>query len=225
MPVRLHLNRRACVAAAAAALLAAPAAAFEVHPDSYAMLNGETGSFTYRDDAYTPDPGGARFVSLASLSGGLGDLTDGVVATQRWDATPGLYVGWHSIDPVITFDFDLPVTLETVRVHVDDADGHGGVLPPSAWAFGLTGALGPSTPLADPAGPAPFSFDIDAGGLTGTSFQLALTRVGSNFIMLSEVEFFAAEASQAVPVPAAGGLLAAGLGLLGLARRRRAARG
>ena len=64
----------------------------------------------------------------------MGDLTDGVVAGDNWFNTKnnegsGPYVGWREIDPTITFA--TPVTLETVRVHVDDANGNGGVSTPA----------------------------------------------------------------------------------------------
>jgi hypothetical protein len=50
-------------------------------PASYDMLNGESGSYTYYDDTYDGD--GDTGTPLAPLSNGLGDLTDGVIATEH----------------------------------------------------------------------------------------------------------------------------------------------
>ena len=50
--------------------------------DSYSMLNGSRGSFTYFDDNYT-GTGNTQGIN-APLSGGVGKLTDGVIANQIW---------------------------------------------------------------------------------------------------------------------------------------------
>ena len=89
-----------CAGLAALAAASTFAAAGNVVPTSYDMLNGQTGSFTYWDDSYNGT--GSPTTSGDLLTGGLGDLTDGVIATENWFSTPGPYVGWDSITPTIT---------------------------------------------------------------------------------------------------------------------------
>ena len=52
---------------------------------SYSMPNGNTGSYTYWDDTYSGS--GDVTVSNSALSGGTGDLTDGVIAGDNWFVT------------------------------------------------------------------------------------------------------------------------------------------
>ena len=93
----------------------------------YDMLNGygqaHTGTYNYWDKAYTGS--GNTSLEFAPLSGGLGDLTDGVIATQRWDLVENLegtgpYVGWFAMDPVITFHFAGVHSFSQVTVWHDD---------------------------------------------------------------------------------------------------------
>ena len=87
----------------------------------------------------------------APLSGGLGDLTDGVIATDNWVVTEppagnGPYVGW-TIDPVITFNFAPGTTVNAMTIYVDDANGNGGVSTPGGVRINGGAPIG----LADPA--------------------------------------------------------------------------
>jgi hypothetical protein len=71
-------------------LLLAPTAVVSapVTPPSYDMPNGQIGRFTYFDESYNGNGNTAQ--ADAPLSGGLGDLTDGIVTNARWfDAEPG----------------------------------------------------------------------------------------------------------------------------------------
>jgi len=158
-----------------------------VMPVSYDMLNGEDGSYTYFDDAYDGD--GDNTVELAPLSHGLGDLTDGVIATEHWNVTSGPYVGWVSVDPTITFHFDGTVNIETVTLYLDDAGGGGGVEPPEDVII----VMGDDTlefACSDPPGDEPFAFVLDDLGLTGDILELTLADYStSGYFMLSEVEF------------------------------------
>ena len=91
------------IAALLASLAAGEAAALQ--PDSYSMPNGYSGSYNYWDEIYSGS--GCRTCDGAFLSGGTGELTDGVIATDNWfvveaPAGNGPYVGWP-IDPTITF--------------------------------------------------------------------------------------------------------------------------
>lgn len=102
---------------------------------SYDMPNGNGtatgGFFNYWDRDYTGN-GSVAPISAPhtndgeALSGGLGDLTDGVIATQDWffvesAAGDGPYVGWQDIDPRITFHFASSVTIDTVTLHLADS--------------------------------------------------------------------------------------------------------
>jgi hypothetical protein len=89
--------------------VAAPARAAQIFASSYAMPNGygtaTGGNFNYWDLNYTGS--GSTNVDGAPLSGGLGDLTDGIIASGRWNtvengAGTGPYVGWQTVHPTIS---------------------------------------------------------------------------------------------------------------------------
>ena len=194
---------------------AASSANAALTPDSYNMLNGNTGSYNYWDETYN----GAGCVTCdnAALSGGRGDLTDGIIATDNWFVTEapagnGPYVGW-TLDPTITFHWNAPVNVSSVTFHFDDSNGSGGVSAPASVDVNGINFL-----ISDPAGSAPFSFV--ANGLTFTGNDLAVTIHRSNsWVFLSEVEFNVSP----VPEPETYAMLLAGLGLIGFAVRRRKA--
>lgn len=184
-------------------------------PDSYNMLNGNTGSYNYWDETYS----GAGCVTCdnAALSGGRGDLTDGIIAADNWFVTEapagnGPYVGW-TLDPTITFHWNAPVNVSSVTFHFDDSNGSGGVSAPAS-----VDVNGINFPISDPAGSAPFAFV--ANGLSFTGNDLSVTIHRSNaWVFLSEVEFNVTP----VPEPETYAMLLAGLGLVGFAVRRRKA--
>ena len=155
-----------------------------IGPTAYDMLNGETGTYTYFDDTY--DGTGSVTTPLAPLSGGLGDLTDGVIATQHWNQSAGPYVGWHTVNPTITFHFAHPVLIDTVVLHVDDSTGGGGVAPPTSVTI-VFGGESHTHPITEPPGSDPFAITLPVG-LIGDTLQVTLAR--TNYVMLSEVEFF-----------------------------------
>lgn len=198
------------------ALGAAAAQAAPVSPVSYDMLNGGSGSFSYRDDTYNGS--GNVNLNYTSLTGGTGDLTDGVIASGNWNVTgqTALYVGWFNFNPTITFNFAQSYDFTSATFHFDDSEGAGGVSQPGSVTINGTNVAVPTNP-----GRAPFSFTFD---LTGTSTDTLTAQIFRNnqWMMLSEVTF---EANvPAVPVPAAGGLLL--MGVAGFAAlRRRPARG
>lgn len=69
----------------------------------YSMLNGQSGFRTYHDDTYNGS--GSPAVDGSSLSGGTGDLTNGVLGTDNIFDNDFLdWVGWYNIQPQITFD-------------------------------------------------------------------------------------------------------------------------
>lgn len=200
-----------CAGLAALAAASTFAAAGNVVPTSYDMLNGQTGSFTYWDDSYNGT--GSPTTSGDLLTGGLGDLTDGVIATENWFSTPGPYVGWDSITPTITFKFGGEVQIDSIILHLDDSNGSGGVAPPASilveWANGSLLAE-----VTDPDSGEPFAFAINALGFTGSELRVTLNDGAAQWVFLSEVEF------NGVPGPGALSLGALG-GLMCMPRRRR----
>ena len=208
-----HATPTRICAALASCLVAATAYAGGT-PDSYAMQNGTSGTYHYWDDTYN----GAGCVSCndAPLSGGRGDLTDGIIASANWELAEapgnGPYVGWE-VDPVITFHWNTPVNVGSVTFHLDDSNGYGNVSAPAAVIVN-----GVTYNVADPAGSAPFSFTASGVTFSGTDLQVQILR-NNNWVFVSEVQFNAAP----VPEPASGAMLLAGLGLMGaLALRRKA---
>lgn len=211
-------------AVSVAALLAASslALAVPVTPLSYSMQNGGTGSYNYWDDSYSGS--GSTTTNYAALSGGLGDLTDGVIATQNWNvaeapAGAGPYVGWLA-SPSINFHFASAQTIKSLTVHYDDANGYGGVWTPNSISLWDDAVSLGSMFLADPVSAAPGSFTWNFGGsgLSVTTLQMDIGRRNGGWVFLSEVSF---DDGQAVPEPAGMALVGAGLASLAFLRRRK----
>lgn len=198
---------------AMAALAAASsfALAGNVVPTSYDMVNGETGTYTYWDDSYNGS--GSTTTSGDYLSGGLGDLTDGLIATENWFVTPAPYVGWYNNTPTITFKFGGDVQIDQIILHVDDSNGSGGVSAPSdilvEWAGGSF-----HVPVTNPDSGAPFAVTISSAGIVGSEVSLTIYDGDAPWVFVSEVEF------NAVPGPGAVSLAALG-GIMCMPRRRR----
>ena len=204
--------------AALAVGLAFGAASAATTPDSYNRLNGNTGLYTYWDETYS----GAGCVTCSNsvLTGGMGDLTDGVIATTNWfvaeaPAGNGPYVGW-TLDPTITFHWNSATAISSVTFYFDDANGSGGVSAPAGVVVDGTGFA-----IADPSGSAPFSFTASGLSFNGTDLVVTLNRSNA-WVFLSEVEF---NNTAAIPEPGTYALMLAGLGaMMAVARRRRQAR-
>ena len=159
-----------------------------IMPIYYDLLNGETGTYNYFDDDYDGD--GNNSQPLAPLTNGLGDLTNGEIATAHWNVTNGPYVGWVSIDPTITFHFNGTVNIDVVTLYLDDSGGGGGVYVPDD----VTIVMGGQTlvfPCSDPPGSEPFAFTLEDLDLSGDVLELTIAdHSTSGYMMLSEVEFF-----------------------------------
>jgi hypothetical protein len=210
------------LAALAACTTAAQSAPLAV--SSYDTPNGDGvahfGSYNYWDGTY--DGSGNTEVDGLSgsfLHGGTGALTDGVIATQPWDAVSngdgtGEYVGWRA-SPTIRFYFANTVSIDSITLYVDNSNV-GGVLAPGAIVVDGTRFDNSSYPVDFPGAEA-----ITLGGLdiVGNSITVKLVNTTS-WVFLSEIRFDGLVTS----VPEAGNLamMLAGLGLLGWASRRRA---
>jgi len=185
-------------------------------PTSYDMLNGNGqasgGSYNYWDLNYTGS--GSTTTDNAALSGGLGDLTDGITTSSNWfsvenGAGTGPYVGWYNQNPTITFNFGTTVNLDAIAIHVDDSDGAGGVDLPDAVL--INNAFYEVDQLA--AGSEPKWLTFSGLGITGSSVDVQFIRYNA-WVFADEFEF----RGEAVPEPAS--LLVLGLGAL-VARRRK----
>ena len=208
------MSKTAIFAVAALCLSGAAVNAASVSPASSSMQNGQTGSYTYWDDTYNA-PGAPTTTSLAPLSGGVGDLTDGVIATQNWFTTPALYVGWSNISPRIEFFFNSVWDFNSVTFHFDDSNGSGGVRTPQKLEVNDSFL----SYVTDPVGSAPISHTINLASVAPTNnLVFDIFAQNSSWIMLSEVTFDAAP----VPIPASGLLLIGALGGFAAWRRKRA---
>jgi len=193
-------------------LLTSNCMAVKVLPSSYDIANGFSGTYPYWDDLYTG--AGCKTCDGALLTGGLGDLTDGVIASGNWfvdeaPAGPGPYVGWGS-NPTITFHFGSVVAIDSITLSVDDSGGSGGVNSPSSITIGAT-----TYPVTDPAGTAPFSFTVSGLGFVGSTLGLVVNRSGPA-VFVSEVSF-----QSPVPELGSAATLLAGLSVVAFVVSRR----
>ena len=199
---------------AAISVIAQAGPANAVTPLSYSMVNGNTGSYEYWDETY--NGAGCNTCSNAALSGGLGELNDGIVATQNWYVTEaptgnGGYVGW-TIDPTITFNFAPGTAIGSISIAFDDSDGAGGVSAPSSFIVN-----GVNYAVTEPAGSAPSFFTLSNLGFVGSTFTVTAIRK-NQWLMLSEVSF---AAPGAVPEPATWAMMMLGFGTAGYSLRSR----
>jgi hypothetical protein len=160
-----------------------------IMPIAYDLQNGEGGTYTYYDDIYDGD--GDPTQALAWLTGGLGELTDGVIAAGHWNETPGPYIGWKTIDPTITFHFDGEVDINVVTLYLDDSGGGGGVYAPEDVIISMGGTT-LTFPCTDPPGDEPFAFTCEDLGLHGDTLEVTIADYSSyySYMMLTEVEIY-----------------------------------
>lgn len=163
---------RSVLGGAALALLVgvAPASASLINVSSYDMLNGNGVPTSiwknYWDGTYVgASPAINSTTTNASLFGGTGALTDGVIANMRWDndantnfAGTGKYVGWDTRtsvgDPLITFHFEGVQNINEINIWADDSKnglvgGPIGVLVNGVSTLMTTSGVDPHCPDAN----------------------------------------------------------------------------
>ena len=207
--------------ALAAGVAAAHAAPLTV--TSYDMPNGDGnahgGTYNYWDGTY--DGSGNPTVDGSFLSGGTGALTDGFITAQPWSSVSnwsgtGPYVGWLDTSPTIVFHFADTVTIHGIKLYFDNSND-GGVTAPSGFVLDGTTYANPTWNAASPLD----DFSVRGLDVTGDSVTLQLLDP-TRWIFLSEIRFFGVEGTtSAVPEPSGLASMLGGLGLLGLALRRR----
>jgi PEP-CTERM motif len=218
----IHFIKHLGFAFIASCAAAIPAhATTQIFSTGYDTPNGDgqasTGTYNYWDKNYSG--AGATTTDGAALTGGSGDLTDGVVATDFWYnvenvAGTGPYVGWvreATLNPLVTFYFAGSPAINAINIHLDNS-GAGGVFSPSSiFVDGIAQAF---------TGPALGSIgwaSIGGLNLTGGSHTIQFNQGGpTNWTFVSEVTF-----SGAIPEPASWAMMIAGFGLVGAAMRRR----
>ena len=210
-------------------LFCTPATSAVLMVSSYDMINGNgqaaSGTFNYWDGNYTGL--GSKTTDNAALSGGKGALTDGVAATQRWDAVSnvggtGPFVGWYtpvSGNPAIDFHLSSSSTVNSVSLYVDNSN-FGGVGAPSSILINGTNYT-----------PSVISFSSTAevltvAGLALTGGNIFVTPIqgAQPWIFLSEAEF--SGIAGAVPEPSTWAMMLlgfAGIGFMTYRRRKSAA--
>jgi MYXO-CTERM domain-containing protein len=226
-----HLAATGLLSLAFGAAVAAP-----LTVQSYSMPNGNGqaigGARNYWDLCY----GGAcdKTTDNQILSGGTGDLTDGVVASQNWAsvenvAGQGPYVGWHrGAVPVVSIDFFFGgwVDIDSLAIHADDSNGMGSVSLPASVQLSWDGGSS-AFDVQDPATSSPLWLTFSDLGITGvSSVNLQLT-YRTWWVFVDEVRFDGAMSTRqtrttAIPEPSTLALGAVALATLVGARRRRA---
>lgn len=205
--------------------------------DRYDTFNGDNGSYTYIDDDYTGS--GDPLLVGGWLSGGVGKLTDGVIASDSWYVseqrnnvdTNGSYLGWVTHQQVsITFYFNQLISLERFSVYADDGEHldiirHGGVAAPSMVS--LDG--GNNYALGDIKNGGPNSYQFSVTPFITDHITLTFTPTEKYWIFLSEISFEGKVANLSdsnivsdVPTPASTPLYSLALAGLLFARCRRA---
>jgi hypothetical protein len=184
---------------------------------SYSMYNGGVGSYDYWDTTYLPCPINSCNTTGSFLSGGTGQLTNGVDSTRDWNlGYPEQWVGWYEgetngANPLVTFYFSGPVTVHSIDVWFDNTLGLGGVGAPSQIL--VDGS--PYVPPQNTYGPQ--GFTISGLDLTGNSVNVQFDQGPQPWVFIGQVTF-----NGTVPEPGTMLLLAVGmLGLLGgMAKRQ-----
>ncbi len=186
-----------------ALLCAASAQAGLVTPSSYTLTTGEVGHFSYFDDTGK-------------------QLTDGILGADLWSADLGNggayeWVGWYITEPTMLAVFAQSVNITQVSIGFNR--GAGGVALPSNVNIAGTNFALTRTELGE--GKRGFlNFNVS---LTGVSqVQITITDGATpSWIFMDEVQFAGTAGAGSVPEPGTTVLVAAGIGLAALARKRK----
>jgi hypothetical protein len=145
-------------------------------------------------------------------------LTDGIYGVNDWSANLGNgpayeWVGWRFTDPVITFQFSAPVTINQMGIDFNLNQSASILLPSTVTIGGTEFTVDPNAIPDDTRGTLYFN-----GNWIGSSLTVDLTDCNtSDWIFVDEITF----SDVAVPEPSVCVLLAGGFGLLVLCQRRR----
>ena len=220
MKTAIKVAALAAVGALALAL-AGSAGAAQIFSTGYSTPNGDGrasgGTYNYWDLGYSG--AGATTVDGAALTGGSGDLTDGVVASDFWfnvenGAGTGPYVGWYlpaTADPLLTFHFAPSQLITSIGIHFDNSHQGSVVAPHQILVDGVSQAY-----TAPAAGTIGWSY-LTGLNLTGNSHTVQFKQ-GSGWTFVSEITF---DGGRGVPEPATWGLMILGFGAAGSMLRRR----
>jgi hypothetical protein len=196
----------------------------------YSTPNGQSGFTTYHDDTYNGS--GNPNVDGSALSGGTGQLTDGVLGTDNiFDNGTFDWIGWQSIQPTITFHLAQPSVLDTLSFRsanessmFNDVAVFGGAnVSFSNDGTTFFGNFTYNTPDSDRTGDQSRWVDIPLGQATASFVRVQLldgVKVGEGlkpWIFISEAQVL----GTAVPEPGAWGLLGSGLVAVAAWRRSR----
>lgn len=137
-------------------------------------------------------------------------LIDGVLGVDNWTANLGNgnayeWVGWLTIQPVITFNFSLPVTVTSVTLGLSRDEGAGIYIPPSITIGGESFSLA-SNAFAN-SSRADLTFNLTRS-VAGNQLMLTVNNIPGQWAFVDEVKF------TAVPEPSSLGLLGCGAALL-----------
>ncbi|CAN5843278.1 hypothetical protein BH11PLA1_BH11PLA1_23940 [soil metagenome] len=225
---------RSSLSVAALALSLTAAAAFagtpNITPISYDMANGDgnahSGAFNYWDDTYNGL--GATTTDRAPLTGGLGQLTDGIIGGNDWAADLGegpaqRWVGWNSFAPVITFHLGGLYHLNGILVHANNFNSGGVSLFANCMIeLSTDGGANYGAPTLFTPSAGNFAntdaqyLQVFTGGPGINATEVRLTLTGSNvWLFIDEVTL------QGFPVPAPSAVALGALSLFAASRRRR----
>jgi hypothetical protein len=207
-----------------------------LQPLSYDMINGggqaQGALYNYWDKNYSGwgsvSGFGPKTTTYENLSGGLGDLTDGIITSYHWYqieniSGTGPYVGWQLIEngPIvrnltITFHFQQTVTIDEIGFHADNENFYNnGKTPKRVEITTNSKAYGFDIPDDLDFNPKFFNFsglDLQSDSVDITFYARGGGGRAGEWVFIDEVTFNGVSA----PLPSTLWLL--GPGLLGLVR-------
>lgn len=148
-----------------------------------------------------------------------GELTDGVIPAEHWNPpyeNRYPFVGWQGINPQLTFSFQPNTTLGSAVLYFDDYGGGAGVTMPDGATITINGITYTGDRTANGTGASPITFNFGSGVITDTA--VVNIDAGGEWTFMSEATF---DSVAAVPEPGEWAMMAAGLGVVGFAAKRR----